>query len=559
MLPSRRIMSRERKERTSSPWKARLERGAWVGLVLALLLVAFVRVRVREMPLERDEGEYAYAGQLLLQSVPPYQLAYNMKLPGTYIVYAIIMAVFGQTASGIHLGLTLVNLAAMVLMFLLGRRLLDSVAGAAAALSYGLLSTSTALQGVCGHATHFVVLFALGGLLLLMRACESNRPHAFLISGLLFGAAFLMKQPGGTFGVFALGYVLWRNWSDGKMDWPRVMQQGGALLAGLVTPLVLMCLWLWQAGVFKAFLFWTIGYARTYVSVIPWSQLRDSLAFAGSYTLLPTLLFWLLGAAGTLSMWWEPRLSGKRLFILGWIIASVLATGAGLYFRPHYFITFAPVLALMCGVAVSRAAQQLLHERSVELFTALGTQLGFIGALIACLVTNGEAWFSQTPAELCNRMVGSSIFSESIVVADHVRVNAAPGARLAVIGSEPQIYFLSQRRSATGHIYMYGLMGVHPFARKMQDEMIREIEATKPEWIVYVQDPISWLEQPDSDRHLLVWWENYWAANYDLVRRVGIVAAMPKAKLGPGQIAEASPAPSTGAFLILKRKLSPAH
>lgn len=35
-------------------------------------------------PLERDEGEYAYAGQLMLQGIPPYQLAYNMKLPGTY-------------------------------------------------------------------------------------------------------------------------------------------------------------------------------------------------------------------------------------------------------------------------------------------------------------------------------------------------------------------------------------------------------------------------------------------------------------------------------------------
>lgn len=547
-------MSRERKERSTSPWDARLERVAWLVLVLALVFVALVRVRVREMPLERDEGEYAYAGQLLLQGVPPYQLAYNMKLPGTYVAYAVIMAVFGQTASGIHLGVAVVNLAAMLLVFLLGRRLLDAVTGAVAALSYGLLSTSPALQGVSGHATHFVVLFALGGLLCLMQACESNRPRAFLVSGVLFGVAFVMKQPGGTFGLFALGYVLWRNWSEGKLEWPCALRQGGALLAGLVAPLALISLWLWQAGVFKAFVFWTFGYARTYVSVIPWSQLRDSLVLAGSYTMLPTLLFWVLGAAGALAMWWEPRLSGKRGFILGWIIASILATGAGLYFRPHYFITFAPVLALMGGVAVSRAAQQLLRERSVELFTALATQIGFVIALITALLANGEAWFSQSPAELCKRMVGSSIFNESIVVADQLRANAAPNARLAVLGSEPQLYFLSQRRSATGHIYMYGLMGVHPFARQMQEEMIREIETAKPEWIVYVQDPISWLDQPASDRHLFEWWEKYWAANYDLVRNVGIVAADRTTALAPGQIAAGTVAQPTGAFLILKRK-----
>src|ERR1700720_1982453 len=100
---------------------------AWLVVVLTILLVAAVRVRVRAMPLERDEGEYAYAGQLILQGVPPYREAYNMKLPGTYAAYAVIMALFGQSAAGIHLGLALVNAASIVLVFLLGRKLLDDI------------------------------------------------------------------------------------------------------------------------------------------------------------------------------------------------------------------------------------------------------------------------------------------------------------------------------------------------------------------------------------------------------------------------------------------------
>src|SRR5437899_1091529 len=82
-------------------------KGAWILVGLTILFVVVVRVRLREMPLERDEGEYAYAGQLMLQGVPPYQDAYNMKLPGTYAAYALIMAVFGQSAAGIHFGLML--------------------------------------------------------------------------------------------------------------------------------------------------------------------------------------------------------------------------------------------------------------------------------------------------------------------------------------------------------------------------------------------------------------------------------------------------------------------
>ena len=547
-------MSRERTEKSTTRWDALLERSAWITLIVALLFVLFVRVRLRELPLERDEGEYAYAGQLMLQGVPPYKLAYNMKLPGTYAAYAVIMAVLGQTASGIHLGVAAVNLASVALVFFLGRRLLDSVTGAVAALGYALLTTSPALQGVSGHATHFVVLFALGGLLWLMRACEGNRARDFFLSGLLFGLAFVMKQPGAAFGLFALVYVVWRNVADGKIDWPRAAKQGGWMAAGLGLPFGLTCLWLWRAGVFNAFVFWTIGYAREYVSALPWSLLRESLVFSGSYTLLPTLAFWLLGATGALAMWWEPRLQGKRFFVTGWIVASVLATGTGLYFRPHYFITFAPVLALMCGVAVSRGVQQLLRERSVELFTALATQLAFLIALVVALVVNGEAWFSQSPTEVSKHMFGSTIFNESVAVADFLRVNAGKDARVAVIGSEPQIYFLSGRRSATGHIYMYGLMGRHPFARTMQNEMIREIEAVRPEWVVYVQDPLSWLELPDSDRHIFEWWETYWAANYDLIRSVNIFPTKKEAVVAPGKLAEEAEPQASGRFLILKRK-----
>ena len=74
----------------------------WVRwfVVATILLVVVVRFRLLDLPLERDEGEYAYAGQLMLQGVPPYQLAGNMKFPGTYGAYAIIMAVTGERADG---------------------------------------------------------------------------------------------------------------------------------------------------------------------------------------------------------------------------------------------------------------------------------------------------------------------------------------------------------------------------------------------------------------------------------------------------------------------------
>src|SRR5882757_5299589 len=133
----------------------------WLFVLAVLLFVGFIRVRLLEMPLERDEGEYAYAGQLILQGVPPYELAYNMKLPGTYFVYAAGMAVFGQTIAGIHLTLIVASSVTIILMFLLGRKLSGVTAGLVTCASYAAMSVSPAVAGMPAHATQFVVLFAV--------------------------------------------------------------------------------------------------------------------------------------------------------------------------------------------------------------------------------------------------------------------------------------------------------------------------------------------------------------------------------------------------------------
>jgi hypothetical protein len=100
---------------------------------------------------------------------------------------------------------------------------------------------------------------------------------------------------------------------------------------------------------------------------------------------------------------------------------------------------------------------------------------------------------------------GPNPFPESVEIARYIRDRTHPSDTIAVLGSEPQIYFYSGRHSATGHIYMYGLMEPHPFARQMQEELIREIEAASPAFIIMVSVPTSWLVRPHSPRLLFEW------------------------------------------------------
>ena len=42
---------------------------AFAGLMIVVLLITYVRIRLLNFPLERDEGEYAYMGQLILKGL----------------------------------------------------------------------------------------------------------------------------------------------------------------------------------------------------------------------------------------------------------------------------------------------------------------------------------------------------------------------------------------------------------------------------------------------------------------------------------------------------------
>ncbi len=94
---------------------------AWLSIAVIVLAAAGWRGRVLSVPLERDEGEYAYAGQLLLEGVAPYDQAYSVKMPGIYAAYAAFLAAFGQTCTGIHLGLLVINAVTIILVFLPAR------------------------------------------------------------------------------------------------------------------------------------------------------------------------------------------------------------------------------------------------------------------------------------------------------------------------------------------------------------------------------------------------------------------------------------------------------
>jgi hypothetical protein len=495
----------------------------WLILVTILLFVAAIRIRLLQIPLERDEGEFAYMGQLMLEGIPPYLLAYNMKLPGIYAAYALIMACFGQTVAGIHLGLMIINGIAIVLLFLVTRHLFDDLAGIVAAGGYALLSLSPSVNGTSAHATQFIVPFALGGTLLLLKSIDSGKSWMLFASGLLYGLAFLMKQHAVFFIPFAVLYFIWSIARKPPLDL-RTLGRGAVLLiVGSVIPFLVSCVLLYAAGVFSKFWFWTFTYGYQYVSEMPLSFGFEVLMILAPKVIRPWTLVWLIAGMGLTAVIWNGKARENWFFLIGTTFFSFLTVCPGFFFRRHYFVTLLPAVALLAGVSVSAATQYFSRKKVPRLIQMIPALL-MVLTMIIPILKQSNFLFRATATKACRIMYGTNPFAESIEIAEYIKDHSTENDSIVVLGSEPQIYFYSNRKSATGFIYVYGLMEPHDYASRMQLDMIQEIEKVRPKYAVVVDVPDSWLRRRNSDPTIFRWMERYFGLNY---RAVGFVDITP--------------------------------
>jgi hypothetical protein len=188
--------------------------------------------------------------------------------------------------------------------------------------------------------------------------------------------------------------------------------------------------------------------------------------------------------------------------------SSLLGTMMGLQFRPHYFLIAAPVMALLASLGLVAFTELPAVWPSGELRRVLPYAV-LVAALGQPLYASRAVLFELAPVQVSRAIYGRNPFPESIEVARYIRDHSAPSDRVAVVGSEPQIYFYSSRRSATGFIYTYPLMERQPYASAMQRDMIREIEAAAPRFLVFVSAVRSWNARPGSDQTIFRWFEAY--------------------------------------------------
>lgn len=233
----------------------------------------------------------------------------------------------------------------------------------------------------------------------------------------------------------------------------------------------------------------------------------------------PAALIWLGAAAGAVLI--VRQRSWPAAFLGGFLIVGFVATSFGLHFREHYYVQLLPAIALLCGQA-GQTAWDAVRSAGIGRRVAVAAVLA--AALAQPLLAQRWYFFHTPPNELARRVYEFNPFPEAVEIARHIQANSAPNATVAVLGSEPEIFFYAHRRSASGFIYTYPLLERHPRAHEMQETMAREIETAAPELVVFVNVQMSWLSKPGDDLFIVNWAEKFLDQNY---RLEGVVDILP--------------------------------
>jgi 4-amino-4-deoxy-L-arabinose transferase-like glycosyltransferase len=489
-----------------------------IFLFLIILSTILLRMRLLDVPLERDEGEYAYIGQRILDGTPPYSEAYNMKFPGIYLIYAGILWLFGETHTAIHVCLLIVNVLSIILLFLFARTAYDDWIAAAAASAFALLSMSYHVQGLWANAEHFILPFVIGANLLLLIGLKKKRKGVVFLSALLFGCAGLVKQHGAFFGIFGFAAMLILLWKDSVYGKDKYWKYIGTYCGGIILPVLLCFFYLAYSGVLEKFYLWTFMYARNYSSILSIDDMK--FGFIGGFQ---SLFFfaspiWIMGGVGCITLFFRRYDIQSRILTGGLLLAGIIALSIGLYFRPHYFVFVLPAVALLFGLGIRFMYNTFAAASSLIVRYGPPTLIVAV-ALLGTLAAHWDVLVQFSLPRATETVYHNNPFPYSMKIAEIIKEKTSTEDRIAIFGNEPQILFYSHRKSATPFIYLFSLVEDQPFAQQFRDEMMHQVESASPKILVFTRVQSESGKRSAEWEALEDWFFNFAGAQYTLTAR----------------------------------------
>jgi hypothetical protein len=515
----------------STPPEHATDQGSRAWWAAILIFVFFQALPNLSYPIGRDQATYCVIGEGLLRGQALYRDLWDIKPPGIYYTYALIVKLFGQVMWSVGLVDVLWLLATSYGIIRYARIFVGpTAAGVAAAVNacwhcragYVHAAQPETFLVLCAFAGYFVITSGGGAIW-----------FRHFTAGLLLGGAFWLKYNAMAFVPFLLvvPYFDWQALDAHPrvmrllIPWCRWIARATALGAGFGTAIVVVLGMFAWAGLWGEFWESHVRVVLRYgiAPVHLWSDywlvpLIGTIYRVGFWTLLAIVLAVVVA-----------RRKGDWGALAPLLFAATVGYASALgqiRFQTYAFETAYPFLAMVWGYLAARAWDYWCvrkKEAPVRKWRRVESVVGILvlsGALWA-LCTEGANWvrryrgladwahhreefFANYPAQYpLEHLEGQ------MKVLRLLRTDSSPGDGLYVWGTAPLLYFLSGLRPPTRFIPNHPLMS--PWApAAWKQELIADLRKSPPAFLVVArQDSTESVTSThlDSEQYLQVFRE----------------------------------------------------
>jgi len=456
-----------------------------------------------DLPIERDEGGYAYIAWRMTLGEMPYLDWFDQKPPGIFGVYRLAIAFTDAAVVGARALAAVFSAAAATALFYLVRELLGARVGWVAALLLAFLSADPMVHGSIANTELFMLPGIIIATLLVLRASASAKtPIATTIAaGAAIGIAMAFKQVAASnlpFFLLAFGLRV-----RGPGRWRRLAAFTAWLGVGVVAVWLPILGWLALRGALAAAIDATFLHNLAYAGALPVSRRLELLMAYGEPLLRSQAVAWAFAAlGGVLIAARRDRLAAY--FLGGFALANAVGVSAGGNFFPHYFQQLLPAIAALAAVAVCGARARVEPSR---------WRVGALGGLaLAPLVLTTVPLWMVSPAAAIQRIYPHNSFASMPMIANEIESLTAADDPVFVFGTEPEILFDARRRSATRYIYLFPLFGPFADALERQQQVIDEVSSARPPVMLWLPNRMFFVE--GAPQLLTSWFQRLVAREY---------------------------------------------
>lgn len=435
-------------------------------LVLVALCSAFLLTVTLVSPFGRDQGNYAYAAWAWEEGAALYRDVYVFKPPGTVLVHALALTLFGHSMTAIRLLDVIWEVATALLITASARRLgEDRLTSVLAGLLYTFLYAQQSYW-TTSQTDGWMCLPAALAVYAGVRARGASTGGARVWSvaaGMALGLAIPMKYTAGAAVLPVLPLLFWGRPSRAGLVHLVLFGVGLAVV-------VLACgAWLWASGAWPAFLECQSGLVSSYVDVTrrfgpiegSWQVVKNLFTNGGMRLVGP----WVFVGAVVLLARRVPDRGLRASVPLLWFMAGfVSCVSQGKLFVYHHLFLFpglawvaaAPIAAL-CGLVGRRLpwvwSRPLVALGAASLVVSASRLPGEFKHMYA-VAGGGETLDHQWRHDRGYRNSSFSL-ADDLALADRLRKTTGPEDRVFLWGFEPLVNFVAERQTVSRFLYNY--------------------------------------------------------------------------------------------------------